>query len=386
MRKVICQRLSSHRSALATNSTSVLIDTHMKLRNICYYDKEGKSIYLPEPRPQNPCLCGSGRKSKSCCLKDSKTGYWFPPECITKTPDPKTGFSHKKCYARSLMDCCSKISREHYISESVLQVIGKKKDLLASGFPQQEPNVEELMSTNSLASKILCQRHNSALSPLDADAKRLVATLRAFDRRFGVLPSPKGFGNSVSLQSNEFELFNGHNIERWMLKTLCGFLASKNVRIKGKKIIEFQIKHSWLEILFGMQPSPNGCGLYVIPSTTYTYDSFGFTPLIFEKRINEAVDYTPIIKLEDRTNVYVHGAQLEITGFKFLLSVTGLMPDEYKPIKQYRPLKLVFTDGSSYKVIHFGWNDPSLKQVVTLEHTGRYSGRPPDQLGFASRS
>ena len=360
------------------------MDTRSKLCKVCYC-QENKNVYLPEPRPQKPCPCGSGRKSKSCCLKDVKNGYWLPPECVTKTPAPKTGFSHNKCYAKSLMDCCTKITREHYISESVLQVIGGKKALLASGFPRQSPNVQELMSINSLASKILCQRHNSALSPLDVEAKRLIATILNFDKKLGD-SSCKGFSSAANLLTDEFKLFNGHSIERWMLKTVYGMFASKNVQISGKKVIEFTTNSSWTEIVFGTKMYPNGGGIYIIPSTTYASNSFGFAPLIFEQKIYDAIDYTPLVMLEDKTNVYAHGAQLQIAGFKFILSITGLMPEAYKSVKIYRPQKLLFTKDGSYKLIHFGWNNPFLKQLVTLERASRYSGRPPDQLGLLSKN
>src|SRR5207248_198017 len=52
--------------------------------------------------------------------------------------------------------------------------------------------------------------------------------------------------------------FNGDVVERWMLKTLCGLLASKSIDSRGGH----DIPAHWIEILFGETEMPPGCGLF----------------------------------------------------------------------------------------------------------------------------
>jgi hypothetical protein len=64
------------------------------------------------------------------------------------------------------MDCSADLSAEHYISKSVLQAIGDT--VAVSGVPLLSDGQEKEVGINSLTAKILCSRHNSALSLLDS--------------------------------------------------------------------------------------------------------------------------------------------------------------------------------------------------------------------------
>ena len=56
-------------------------------------------------------------------------------------------------------------------------------------------------------------------------------------------------------------LFNGHDIERWLLKVLCGLVASKNVRFARPTVAE--IPDDWRQILFQTADFNGGQGLYI---------------------------------------------------------------------------------------------------------------------------
>ena len=75
---------------------------------------------------------------------------------------------------RSTNNCSTKISGEHYISGTILAEFG---NLRTSGLPWFGPG-ETRVGINSLTSNILCTRHNSALSPLDIEGKRMLAAIR----------------------------------------------------------------------------------------------------------------------------------------------------------------------------------------------------------------
>ena len=109
-----------------------------------------------------------------------------------------------------LGECSERISREHYISRSVLESVGQAVRI--SGFPWQEPGETKDVGTSALTAKILCDHHNSLLSPLDSAANELIIGLKdAYEASVN--------GN---LSNGTFSL-PGVQIEKWMLKVLVGF-------------------------------------------------------------------------------------------------------------------------------------------------------------------
>jgi hypothetical protein len=130
-----------------------------------------------------------------------------PPLCLTERPGSATEIENARCYARAHRNCSAKITREHFISRSLLTMwMAGKEALEVSGFAHQAGQVQALRP-NELASKVLCERCNSALSPLDA------AVTNAWDYL------EVGAGDGLVL--------NGHDLERWFVKLLCGHAASR---------------------------------------------------------------------------------------------------------------------------------------------------------------
>ena len=136
-------------------------------------------------------------------------------------PSPRTRFSNPRCYLNSSFDCSLEMSREHYISASVIRALGGQFKI--SGLPWQQAGQDQEIGINSLTSKVLCARHNAAFSPTDASAKRffgimfsIIANLSRRDR------DPCG---------TEWYLVSGEMLELWSMKTLFGLypkIAAKN--------------------------------------------------------------------------------------------------------------------------------------------------------------
>jgi hypothetical protein len=110
----------------------------------------------------------------------------------------------------------------------------------------------------TLASKILCKKHNSALSDLDA------AALAAFEAiRENVRLSEVRNGVQAKNWRVVRLLIDGMRLERWFLKTLINFgyqgewcigPDSKSVGEPSKELVE---------IAFGRRKFENGAGLYI---------------------------------------------------------------------------------------------------------------------------
>ena len=245
----------------------------MGLRNS---GKTAKNNLMARPNPNSPkvpwnnfdpCPCNSGEIFGKCCAQSNKLPLI---KLASLSPQgQETNHSHQKCYLNFTKNCCSKISGEHYISKSVLKLFN---EMNVSGMPWQAPGVKEQYHQNNLTSKILCERHNNALSPLDAAAGHFFREL--FEARHHVTK------RSLSNRSKDF-LVCGDAIELWSLKTLLGFLHAKIARTSGKVMVgKFHLDEQTInEVLFGpgfAQP----LGLYIeIQEGDLVERELGFTPL-----------------------------------------------------------------------------------------------------------
>ncbi|WP_213602996.1 hypothetical protein [Pseudoxanthomonas japonensis] len=144
----------------------------------------------------------------------------------------------RTCWAAALGGC-NKMSREHVVSQSVF-ADGCGCPLIIEG-GHRVPSGP--LAISSLAANILCRKHNSALSSLDAEAGRLAAALLASAR-----------GKEIGRPE-----LDGGLIERWVLKTLInGLVAGWSDQRKW-------IPHaSIVQAIYGLAAIPHGCGLYSV--------------------------------------------------------------------------------------------------------------------------
>jgi len=179
--------------------------------------------------------------------------------------ESKACFSHPKCYASKLNNCSPKITREHFVSHGILRAIGASGPVLTKGLRWQPASKEQFIPTNGLASNILCENHNSQLSDLDNEAIRLFTFLQNFQK-----------GDKATLPKEAEIEIDGSLIERWLLKTTCGFLASNNSPTYQPEIhSRWKPEHWWIDILFGRTPMPEPFGLHFfggVPPQTPTND------------------------------------------------------------------------------------------------------------------
>ncbi|MBI5374168.1 MAG: hypothetical protein HZA77_01960 [Candidatus Schekmanbacteria bacterium] len=270
--------------------------------------------------PHFPCPCGSRKSTSQCCL--TATGLNKIP-ASTLPPAPKTGESLKSCYANCLADCDRELSREHYFSNSLLHYLNRDNDLRVGGLPWTKGK-EQVLPPNAFASKVLCKRHNSALSNLDAIAVHL---FQVFDEK-----GAAGSGQQL------IHLFSGHDLERWLLKILCGIAYSNNLSFEFDT--DLSIPDYWLRILFGEAEFPNEQGLYVCKSRGYLFKG------------PRGLQLRAIIGRGRLT-----GMGLWICGYELILSMSGF-PSRVFDAREvaYRPLELYTTGCDFEKSILLSWN------------------------------
>jgi hypothetical protein len=300
---------------------------------------------MPHVKLTDDCPCQSGKIFEHCCAK-----YNFKPlYAVTRTSGLKTGIKNPRCYAAAFEDCSEKISREHFLSNGILKILNENGGLAVAGFPWLKIGVHKQITPANLVGNVLCERHNNALSPLDKVAIRFFKTFRQIEQEF------------VDEKTAEIErvfLFNGHDLERWMLKTLCGIVYSNNASTLEEKITNWSPKITWLNMLFGIQKFQFGCGIY-------------YEAKIGEKRdLYQGVDFAPLL---DQDNI-VAGGIINLKEHSFILVMLSPPQEKSGTILEhsvYRPTELVIKKGkeSMMKVVVLAWDPPFNKASIEITLT-----------------
>ena len=255
-----------------------------------------------------------------------------------RMPDPQTGYRHEKCYANDDNNCSTKLSREHFISERYLRQIAVNHTNKIASLAWQELQTFSILPTKGLASRILCSRHNSALSSLDSEFGSFAETIRDFDR--GI--------TSASVTRT----VSGCIIELWMLKCFLGLSVSKN--------IGGALKPECVNILFERQMWPTEWGLY------YCTDAQG-----------GPIYHTDSLAVETLTapDGRLLGGKFVVQGLPFYL-VLG-KPGNPRAFGIWHPREIIFKFPTVEKRISLTWDGQGGSQSVLLTRTGTYDGPPP---------
>lgn len=178
----------------------------------------------------------------------------------------------KGCWAASLGDCAGGISGEHLISQAF--------------FPDRQITVQGLhwckdapktVGLSSLTGNILCRKHNSDLSVLDA---AIQSTLDTLDDSMQLLEVRR----KLRLRHYTIKHFtiNGALLERWCLKTLINIGFDGNWIIGEGSHAVGEASNELVKVAFGKADFQPKAGLY---TAAYTGESVNFR--------RGALSYTP---------------------------------------------------------------------------------------------
>jgi hypothetical protein len=93
-----------------------------------------------------------------------------------------SGYSHPKCYLGFTNNCSSDITKEHYISNSLLKLFEERKTVKITGLRWiEEKKTFKLILRNSLRAHILCREHNNGLHELDTEMLRFFQAVQQIE-------------------------------------------------------------------------------------------------------------------------------------------------------------------------------------------------------------
>jgi hypothetical protein len=261
-----------------------------------------------------------------------------PPRSESDPP-----FANPKCYAKCLNDCSPKMSGEHYFTYDILRKITKDpRGVFLRGVPWQPEGI--WLQPESVTANILCERHNRALSPLDGFASalddELHRILTAAERHQRV---------STSIR------FYGPNLERWLMKTLCGLACARPKQAfpdpSNAVIPDYWVRYLFSE--FDLQP----------PAGLYLSGAIG-------ERIPSAVDHFTIATMN--ANGYLAGVMVHMRMIVFTLLArpaegrfAGMLNDQ----SIRRPRALSFQSARTEWRLEFigpGFSGPSINYRVAV--------------------
>ncbi len=185
---------------------------------------------------------------------------------------------NSRCWANSLGGCDT-MSGEHVVSNAIFKA-GCSCPIIIEGVKRIR---EGAPTRGAEKSNILCRRHNSLLSRLDATIGKVA--------RFQAEANDKNFQGSLFIE--------GELLERWLLKTVINSAAAG-----WAAPVKWHPSLSIARGIFGLEPIPDRLGLYSVDGIDPSHRPSGgvsFTPIHMS---------TPHGKILAGAYVAIHGMPL----------------------------------------------------------------------------
>lgn len=196
------------------------------------------------------------------------------------------------CWAASLGGCGGKISREHLVPKCLFLT----DKITVQGFPWCLDKPKEIGLAN-LTAKILCEKHNNALSPTDTSAGQSFDTFRQMTH----LSNTRSAMRPRIWTVKRYKI-DGKQLERWCLKTLINIACERKYPIGRDSDTSGRPSDRLVQITFGRKAFENRAGLYSVVRVG------------MEVKLEDRVQVLPL----DR-NGRVEGGLFTFRGFTFLL-------------------------------------------------------------------
>jgi hypothetical protein len=168
---------------------------------------------------------------------------------MTEVP---SDYKHAKCYANTRGGCSAKISGEHYVSHGLVKLYGdndpdftiQHKTGKGAGHPVTPKNFK---------ANVLCQEHNSALSPADDAALAFATFLRRIALEYDAGAGEWGETEEITV--------SGDDMQRWVLKLFLNHAVTGHFKVQQRKDVTFPPEA--IDLLLDRAAWPSTWGLCV---------------------------------------------------------------------------------------------------------------------------
>ena len=216
------------------------------------------------------CPCGSGLRSMRCCWVGRERWYKHPARVV---PTPKLSI-HEKCYCAFTESCGTKITKEHFISRSILERIANGRRFITFNRVRDGASISSNIGIDSFSAKVLCDVHNTMLSPLDKAADDVFKRLEVLARVIS---------NVKEIQfADFFAIASGHDIERWIAKVFLGLIAAKQIHSQTGRVIQLnEVPNEIFDcVVQGLAlPSPLGLHMQSFVGQDRSLSGFSFSTI-----------------------------------------------------------------------------------------------------------
>lgn len=161
-------------------------------------------------------------------------------------------YSHPKCYANTRGGCSTKISGEHYVSLGLIKLYGKNDP----DFTIQHKTgkgVGQPVTPKNFKANILCQGHNSALSPADSAALAFATFLRRNALQYDAGAGEWGEAEEITI--------SGDDMQRWVLKLFLNHAVTGHFDVQQDNTVTFPPEA--IDLLLDRAAWPSEWGLTV---------------------------------------------------------------------------------------------------------------------------
>ncbi|TDL06724.1 hypothetical protein EUA04_18710 [Mycolicibacterium obuense] len=161
-------------------------------------------------------------------------------------------FKHPKCYANTRGGCSSTISGEHYVSHGLIKLY-QDNDPAHRVQHRTGKGVGHPVTPKNFKANILCQKHNTALSPADDAALEFATFLRRNALQYDAGAGEWGDAEEISISGNDFQ--------RWVLKLFLNHAATNHFGVQQAKTVQYPTEA--VDLLLGRAAWPSTWGLCI---------------------------------------------------------------------------------------------------------------------------
>lgn len=296
--------------------------------------------------------------------------------------DVPDDYKHPKCYANTRGGCSSTISGEHYVWHGLIKLYSDN-DPKFTVQHKTGKGVGHPVRAKNFKANILCQKHNTALSPADDAALAFATFLRRNALQYDAGAGEWGEAEEITI--------SGDDIQRWVLKVFLNHAVTEHFEVQQNNTVNFPPEA--IDLLLNRAAWPSTWGM-MVPGEVRSKE-FRACPFQPVDVVNSHWWGVAPLVFKDKT--WMGGGIVDLAHVSFGLTLfnPGRNMPGYFHDNPHNPMR-----GSLQRPAHIGWELEGVEKRINftwdypLHHIGltyqlspqnkvdRLAGKPPvgDQI------